>query len=209
LTNTVRYSTYGRGIWDFKIACNIPTNLKTTLLTDTSATLNWGQAAGASKYYVRYRKTGTLTWKTDSTSLNTLKIKSLLRGTSYEWQVQTKCALLSYSSFSSSAIFTTLLYCPSKGNSTNVYIKTVRLGTINNATTNDGGYGNFTNLNTNLAAGSKDTLTIAYASTSTAIPYFVAYLDYNHSDIFNVPGEVIAKGRLSTSRFVFHVPDSI
>ncbi len=86
-------------------------------------------------------------------------------------------------------------YCASSGTSTAEYIETVKLGTINHTTTNDGGYGNFTSVNTNLTAGTPYKITLTRAFTSTTFKEgWTVYIDYNHDGSFTGTGETVAAG---------------
>lgn len=72
--------------------CNEPLTLTNGIITDTSATLNWVAAAGASYYNIRFRRTGTSIWYTTQAFTNSVTINfGLSPGTTYEWQVRTKC----------------------------------------------------------------------------------------------------------------------
>jgi hypothetical protein len=134
-------------------------------LTTTSATVSWAAVTGASSYDLQYRVNGTTTW-TSVTALTTTSrsLTGLAANTTYEFQVRTNCSG-TLSAFSGSATFTTqaaaVTYCASKGNSVaDEWIQRVQLGTINNNSGANAGYGNFTSLSTSLAAGSSNTITI-------------------------------------------------
>lgn len=83
-------------------------------------------------------------------------------------------------------------YCASKGNSaTYEYIKNVKLGTIDNATNaSANGYGDYTNLSTNLGSNNTITITPGWASSSYAEGYSV-WIDYNQDGDFTDAGEQV------------------
>lgn len=87
-------------------------------------------------------------------------------------------------------------YCASNG--TNVsyeYINNVTLGTINNTTTANAGYGNFTNLSTNLVIGTANAISVKPGFVSTAYTeYFNVYIDYNKDLDFDDAGELVYSG---------------
>ena len=91
---------------------------------------------------------------------------------------------------------TTPAYCTSNG--TNVsyeYINNVTVGTINNTTPANGGYGNFTSISTNLVAGSSNTISLKPGFVSTAYTeYFAVYIDYNKDLDFADAGELVYSG---------------
>ena len=72
--------------------CNEPTLPVNGNITDTLAAISWTAATGASYYNIRFRRTGTAYWFTTQTFTNFDTIKfGLSPGTTYEWQVRTKC----------------------------------------------------------------------------------------------------------------------
>ncbi len=87
-------------------------------------------------------------------------------------------------------------YCASNGtNVTYEYINNVTLGTINNTTTANAGYGNFTSLSTNLVAGSANSITLKPGFvSSTYTEYFAVYIDYNKDLDFADAGELVYSG---------------
>jgi hypothetical protein len=102
-------------------------------------------------------------------------------------------------------------YCTSGG--TNVqyeWINNVTLGTINNTTAANAGYGNFTNLSTNLVIGSSNSISVkpGFAS-STYTEYFNVYIDYNKDLDFADAGELVYSGSgTSTLTGSFTVPST-
>ena len=91
--------------------CNPPTALNVlrleTSATDTLAVLKWTAASGATFYNVRYRRVGTEAWADLLSFSDSLVVKHLVSGTTYEWQVKTNCSGNS-GSFQSGTNFTTL-----------------------------------------------------------------------------------------------------
>jgi len=84
----------------------VPTNLTSTIITTTSATLNWSASSGATSYNVQFRVSGG-TWTTYSTTSTTYNLSSLTASTTYQWQVS---AVNSYgsSAYTASQSFNTL-----------------------------------------------------------------------------------------------------
>ena len=87
-------------------SCGTPAGLSTTLIANTSATLNWGAVSGAASYKVQYRVSGGTTWTAATTTATTYNVTGLTAATTYEWQVQTVCSASS-STFTLSTTFTT------------------------------------------------------------------------------------------------------
>lgn len=86
--------------------CATPTGLSSSNIGETSATLDWSNATGATGYRVRWRKQGTSVWSTASPTSSTYAPSGLASSTSYEWQVRTTCSSQN-SSYSTSKYFTT------------------------------------------------------------------------------------------------------
>lgn len=177
------------------VACtpSVPSGLAASNIISTEATLSWGAVSGAT-YDVQYRISGTSTWTVVAASTNSTALTGLTPQTSYEAQVRSKCPG-GNSSFSPSIGFTTtavqLNYCSSKGNSVaDEYIGTVRLGSINNSSGANGGYGNFTSLSTDLTPGVANTITITPVWTGTSYNEgYAVWIDYNHDGDFADSGE--------------------
>ncbi|MEI8280722.1 MAG: phospholipase D-like domain-containing protein, partial [Bacteroidota bacterium] len=89
------------------VACGIPTGLSVTMITSTSATLNWIAVSGATSYNIQYRIVGSSTWSSTTSGTNSVAISGLTPGANYEFQVQTVCSS-GTSIFTSSSTFTTL-----------------------------------------------------------------------------------------------------
>lgn len=93
LTNTVSTS------------CNVPAGLFASLVTKSSASLNWA-STGAGSYNIRYKLTTTSNWYFVSTSSTSLSLSGLSSSSTYEFQVEGVCSGIP-SSYSASSLFTT------------------------------------------------------------------------------------------------------
>jgi len=174
----------------------VPTGLAASAITSSSATLTWNAVANAT-YNVQYRVVGTATWTTLSPTAATASLTGLTAATAYEAQVRSVCSGGSTSAYSASVNFTTanvsVTYCTSSGNNvSDEYINRVQIGSINNLSGANAGYGNFTALSTNLAAGTAYTLTVTPGWTGTVYPEgYAAWIDYNRDGDFTDSGEQI------------------
>ncbi len=196
----LRAATYGRSVWETPLAtspssCGQPTNLAATNVTSTSAKLTWTGVSEAQSYDVRWKATSSSTWNTDNTTNTYLNISGLSTDdTQYEFQVRTNCSS-GTSAYTASAYFgyTPLVYCDSKGdNSNDEYIGRFVMGTIDNNSGNNGGYGDFTNLSTDIDRGSNISFTIY--PTWSGQKYDEAYgvfIDFNHDGDFDDAGETV------------------
>jgi hypothetical protein len=145
--------------------CNTPTGLTTSSVTQTGFTLSWPPALGAAAYEIQYRKQGTATWTLTTSTTNSKAITGLTASTTYEFQVRSSCGSSVFSAWSATGTITTqnvaVPYCASKGNNSSAeWIAQVQLGSINNASGSNNGYGNYTGVSTSLAAGSSTNITL-------------------------------------------------
>jgi hypothetical protein len=108
-------------------SCGTPTGLTASNLTSTTATLNWLAVEGASSYNIQYRKVGTTTFTTTTSSTLSKAITGLAPLTSYEFQVQAVCAVLgSFSGLTTFATGCTDIY---ESNNTRATAKTIAVNT--------------------------------------------------------------------------------
>jgi hypothetical protein len=87
-------------------------------------------------------------------------------------------------------------YCGANGsNSSYEWINKVVLGSINNTSGNNSGYGNYTSLSTNLTAGSTYTINLTPGFSGSAyLEYWRVWVDYNNDLDWNDTGEQVASG---------------
>jgi hypothetical protein len=179
-------------------SCGTPTGLASSSITNTSATVSWAAVSGAVTYNLQWKASSSPTWTTVSGLTTTSRsLTGLTAGTAYQFQVQTVCSG-GTSAYSAASSFTTtgggaITYCASKGNSTTYeWIKQIIFGTINNTSNSNAGYGNYTNLSTNVTAGSTYTITFKPGySGSTYREYWTVYIDYNQNGTLNNTGETV------------------
>ncbi|SDX64155.1 Por secretion system C-terminal sorting domain-containing protein [Lutibacter oricola] len=200
-----------------EVICNatVPTNLASSNVGATGATLSWSAVSGAT-YVLQYRETGTSTWTQESTGSTSFDITGLNTLTQYEAQVQSVCSSGS-SVFSSSVNFTTLeqvlTYCTSKGNNvSDEYIGRVEIGTIDNSSGSGNGYSDHTSISTNLNKDEAVTITVTPTWTGTIYSEgYSVWIDYNKDGDFNDSGEQVwtqAATRNTPVSGTFTVPSS-
>lgn len=87
-------------------------------------------------------------------------------------------------------------YCTASGtNSSYEWIQKVILGSINNTSGNNGGYANYTNLSTNITAGSAYTINLTPGFAGAAYTeYWRVWIDYNGDLDWADAGEQVAQG---------------
>jgi len=182
---------------NIKAACPVPTNTAVSQITSTTATMSWSSNVILLNYEMRIKTTSSSTWTNFNTTSQSISLTGMAPGTQYEFQVRSKCSSTNMSGYSSSTVFTTLSattpYCVSKGNSVaDEWIAGVKIGSINNTTGANGGYANFTNLNTDLEQGSNYPATLTPGFTSTAYnEYWKIWIDYNTDGDFTDAGELV------------------
>ncbi len=84
-------------------------------------------------------------------------------------------------------------YCASQGNSVaDEWIANVTIGTINNSTGANGGYGDFTAQSTDLALGSSNAITLTPGFGGSAYnEYWKVWIDFNADNDFSDSGELV------------------
>lgn len=169
------------------------TNLSWTVATDNVAVTGYD-----------ILRNGTLIGST--TTATTFAVTGLTASTSYTFNVRAKDAAGNVSVNSNTVNVTTLAvstvtYCVSRGNSTaDEFINRVQLGTINNLSGNNGGYGNFTSLSTNLVRGRSNTIIITPGWTgATFSEAYRVWIDYNRDGDFLDAGEQVFNRNRTTA----------
>ncbi len=171
--------------------------------TTTSATnLSWSAATdnvGVTGYNVY--QNGVLKTTTTATSL---AVSGLSASTTYSFYVKAKDAAGNLSANSNTANVTTLsnsaTYCNSTGSTAREYINRVQIGSINNLSGNNNGYGNYTTLSTNLTSGTTASITItpAWNGMSNSEAYSV-WIDYNKNGNFDSNELVFSKSKTKST----------
>ncbi|GAA0890734.1 hypothetical protein GCM10009122_04130 [Fulvivirga kasyanovii] len=199
-SESVNYCTEA-GVADTQ-APTAPGNLTASGITQTSATVSWTASTdnvGVTGYDVYVN--GSLNGSTTSTSRT---ITGLTAGTNYSLSVKAKDAAGNESSASTASITTlsqSVTYCSSKGNSTSdEWIKSVQIGSINNNSGSNNGYADFTSLSTSVNKGSSYTITITPAWSSTVYSEgYSVWIDYNQDGDFTDSGEQVFTRSKTTS----------
>ena len=131
-----------------------------------------------------------------------------MAATAYSYYVIAKDAAGNASAASNSVTVNTpalvISYCASSGSSTiREYINKVEFGSISNLSGNNGGYGNYTSLSTDLALGSSNSITIvpSWTTRSTYAEAYCVWIDFNQDGDFNDSDEQVinqSKSKVST-----------
>ncbi|MBS1744549.1 MAG: M4 family metallopeptidase [Bacteroidetes bacterium] len=104
-----------------------------------------------------------------------------------------------------------ITYCTSMGQSTaNEYIKRIVFNTIDNTSGDNGGYGDFTSISTNVTAGQTYTIKVQAGFTgATRKEGWTLYIDYNGDGDFNDANEKLGPVVINTANLVsksFKIP---
>lgn len=199
-SNTVNVTTLSA---DDTQAPTAPSSLAASNVGQTSLTLSWNASSdnvGVTGYDV-YRN-GSLYASVTGTSAN---VTGLIKNTTYSFYVKAKDAAGNVSSSSNTINVTTLddvvvTYCASKGNNANYeWIDLVRLGSIDNTTSKNGGYADFTSMSTNVARGTQYTIYISAGMSSTYTEYWNVWIDFNNDGDFTDAGENVVSGSSSST----------
>jgi chitodextrinase len=164
--NSTNFSTID---WPDTIAPTTPTNLAVSGITHNSADLTW-DASTDNVQVTAYDIYLDGNYHSSSSTNNTV-LTGLSAATSYTVSVKAKDAAGNESGTSNIENFTTedpqIEYCSSQGNNQNYeFIKLVGLNQINNLTSSDNGYGDYTNLIATAYKGSNQTMSIQAGFTS-------------------------------------------
>jgi len=92
--------------------CPLPNNLTASMITPNSAQATWSLSVTAVEYNIQWRKVGTSTWSTATTTQTTYKINFLENNTQYEYRVRAVCgATTNTSPYTERQVFTTSPAC--------------------------------------------------------------------------------------------------
>ncbi len=209
---SVQYCTAGGGA-DSQ-APTAPANVSASSVTKNSAVISWNASSdnvGVTAYNVYVN--GSFSGAATATSYT---LSGLAPSTSYSIAVKAKDAAGNESAAGTTTLTTlsdAITYCDSKGNNTNdEWIQRVQLGSINNNSGANGGYGDFTSQSAALSNGSTYTITITpgWAGSRYREAYRV-WIDYNQDGDFSDSGEMVYSRNRTTSTSIggsFTVPAS-
>ena len=182
--------------------CVPPSGLAFADLTDTTASLSWNSVLAAQAYNVFV--ISALGNDTLSGINNTsVELTGLEPCTDYTIWVQTVCdtgatadvAEVFFKTAGCGACLD-LLYCPStSANASEEWIGNVTLGDINNTSGSDGGYGDYTNLSTELATYQVYPISLTPVFAGASFPeWFSVWIDLNQNGNFEAAEMVFDSG---------------
>ncbi|MCF8246836.1 MAG: S8 family serine peptidase [Saprospiraceae bacterium] len=177
--------------------CLPPSNFSVAGITTNSAMVSWDTLFAANSYNLQLIGPQGSQLITDINGSSYDLVNLDICG-AYTVQVQTVCDT-GATAFTEPIIFTTLgcggcldlVYCPSMG-ATTLYewIANVTINGINNTSTDDNGYGDYTSVSTYLMTYTSNIISLSPGYAGATYPeWFVVYLDFNQDGDFNDPGE--------------------
>ncbi|MFP3859212.1 MAG: GEVED domain-containing protein, partial [Bacteroidales bacterium] len=190
-----------------------PANLTDNNVTENSADLSWDASSdnvGVEQYIVY--QDGDEIGTTENTSYS---VSDLNAGTTYSFTVTAEDAAGNVSEASNEIEVTTeqneeVEYCESQGENTNYeWIDLVELGSINNSSGSDGGYADYTDMSTDLTAGSEATIYFSAGfESSSYTEYWHVWIDFNQNGTFEDDEEVVTGSSSSSDKLEksFDVP---
>lgn len=187
--------------WTSDGCCVPPSGLASGFAGENIVNLFWDPVLAASSYDVRYMPVGGTTFTLVDNIMGTqLELTPLDRCTNYNVQVRSICH--SVPTEWSAPILTGTLgcgactdlpYCETiGGNSTNEWIARVRLGTIDNTSGSDNGYGDYTGVTTELEIGRSHAIRIEPDFRNFQFSeWFHVWIDLDQNGSFDAPGELV------------------
>lgn len=180
--------------------CSVPGLLTIGYVGSNSGNVVWGPVSAATSYEAQISVQGSGNWTLVTGISNTFnEFTGLDSCSTYDVQVRTVCtngttAWSDTISFNTSGCGACLdmTYCPSASDdATEEWIVGVTVGTLNNQSASDGGYGDFTAFGTELEIGALHpiTLTPGYDGT-TYDEYFKVFVDLDQNGDFDGTGEL-------------------
>jgi hypothetical protein len=195
--------------WTSEGCCTAPLAVTAEADDAVSATVDWSTVLVAGTYDLRYRVQGTTTWTTVTGLTGTsTTLTGLDSCAAYDVEMSSTCNG-SPSPWSASASFTTPgcgacidnTYCPSVADdATAEWIGNVTIGTINNTSGSDDGYGDYTGQSTLLNIGA--TYPISLDPEFALFPYnewWRVYIDLANDGQFQAGDLVFDSGNATTN----------
>ncbi|MEL6941123.1 MAG: S8 family serine peptidase, partial [Bacteroidota bacterium] len=197
------------------VVCEVPIGLEASNFEESNATLGWAATTAASNYDVRVRVNGGEWIVFEDINGTELNLTNFVEGTNYEFAVRSNCEGDNSSDYSNSFSFEYSLinndtYCESRSQiSQYQWIDLVELNEISNATGDDDGYADYTDLVANIQRGNTETIYISKGPNTQYTFNWNIYIDYNQNGIFD-DEELIVKGASDSNETLyaeFDVPE--
>jgi hypothetical protein len=174
--------------------CEAPEPILASDITETSAIISWPSVLAADQYILRWRESGNEAWQEVTTALETVPLTELNTCTFYDYQLSLNCSddrtaispVLSFSTLGC-GVCRESDYCdPGSYDATGEWISRVKIGTLDNESGENNGYGQFTELEAPFIeqSGTYDILLKAGFSEQSYSEYFLVWIDYDQDGVF-------------------------
>jgi len=185
--------------WTSEGCCSIPAGLAQGFVGTDLVNIFWNDVLAAETYDVRYAPVGSGTFiNVEGVTNDLLELTPLAICADYTVQVRSLCANET-SEWSAPVEVGTSgcgtcvdnAYCPTAGGDTgSEWIAQVELGSIDNLSGNDGGYGDYTGPATDLLVGTEHTITLTPGYSGFGFnEWFLVWIDLDQDGDINGPGE--------------------
>lgn len=184
---------------------DVPENIKYSNITTSSIHFQWDTVRAIEEYEIRYRASGG-TWQTATAIRSEITLSNLSSGDTYEFQISSKCVAETTTPFSQSVEFTP--YCVASGeDASNEWIETIQVGTINNPSGNDEGYGDYSRLSTFLQRDSRIEIGLQAGQFSYFPKFWTIWIDFNKNGVFTDQGEEVLSSPVDGNNLTVHQID--
>ncbi len=187
--------------WTSEGCCTAPSTLEVVANSDSEITLQWSNVVADATFDVRYAPLGTSTWTViPGNTSPTVTIAPLETCSSYTVEVRSQCDTLTSDWSNAFTIRTTgcgpcvdNAYCSSHADDAgSEWIRLVRIGAIDNASSGDDGYGDYTSVSTNLVEGHFHPFRLepGYSGFNFS-EWFRIWIDLDQDGAFDGEGEMV------------------
>lgn len=196
------------------LACDgtAPTGLLVNNITQNTATLDWDMIANAT-YTLRYKKSTESNWTiVNNINTNQYALSQLAINTSYDVNVAAVCAG-TIGNYSNITFFTGAYNYCSAGSTylMSEKIANVTFADINNNSTSNAGYEDFSNVIGNVTPGQIYNFTASSTTGSAEYDQVIVWIDVNQDGDFDDAGEKVLTSNYKTSPWngVITIPSTI
>ncbi len=177
-------------------ACGLPTEISVVETGYAYFWINWLPPQNYDFYRVRYREEGETDWTELVRYFNYHISLNKEPCTTYEWQIKTICTGGIESDWSPTYTVTTdgcddTDYCYSYGNSSQRWIERVQFGGIDNTSSNDYGYANYTDEMATIEPGGAYPINVSAFSTVQTTVGLRVWIDFNQDGDFEDADETV------------------
>ncbi len=176
--------------------CLSPGSVSYANVSGIGADITWNSFSSATAYDLYYKEQAATTWTQVQVTGTSYSLTGLNPCTNYEFYMQSICGTDSSNNSATQTFRTSgcgncvdLPYCSTSAGSGDEHIESVEIGTLNNISGNDGGYGDFTNgsvASPSFTEGQTYALTLTPGWSASAFDeYFRVWIDLDQNGTFD------------------------